>query len=341
MSQAYLDRGGQRGPNPDDLHAALRLAVRAPSLHNTQPWRWLVGTASVHLHSDRTRRLPGTDSTGREMVISCGATLNHFLTALAASGWRGQVRRLPAPADPGCLAVVGFSPARTTVADTDTALAAAIPRRRTDRRRFSSWPVPSELIGELIEMANVHGARLQSITEPLQRWKLLRAIVDAAEHHATDPTQVAELAEWTGRGMDSADGVPATHTPAPQHIPGQPPMRAFTHPALAQPSTSAEPEAAALLLLSTAGDSPLQWLRAGEIASAALLAATRDGLASSLLTEPLEVAATREYLRAQVLRNQAWTPQVLLRIGWLPPGADELPPTPRRPLTDVVAALDD
>jgi hypothetical protein len=117
-------------------------------------------------------------------------------------------------------------------------------------------------------------------------------------------------------------------------------MRAFVDPAQSEPSTGEEPEAAALLLLSTAGDSALQWLSAGEIASGALLAATRDGLASSLLTEPLEVGATREYLQTQVVRDPAWTPQLLLRIGWLPPGTEELPPTPRRPLTDVVAALD-
>jgi hypothetical protein len=117
-------------------------------------------------------------------------------------------------------------------------------------------------------------------------------------------------------------------------------MRAFVHPAQPQPSTGEGPEAAALLLLSTGGDSALQWLCAGEIASAALLAATRDGPASSLITEPLEVAATREYLQAQVVRDRAWTPQLLLRIGWLPPGAEELPPTPRRPITDVVDALD-
>ena len=338
MSRSHLDRAEQRGPSPADLQAALGLAVRAPSLHNTQPWQWLIGGESVHLHSDPTRCLPGTDSTGREMVISCGAALNHFVVALAASGWRGQARRLPAPGHPSCLAVVEFSPARTNAAH--TVLAAAIPGRRTDRRRFNSWPVPSELIGELIEMANHHGARLQSITKPLLRWKLFRAILDAAEHHAADPTQVAELAAWTGRAAGSTDGVPATHTPAPQHIVGQPRMRAFVHPAQPQPPTGEEPEAAALLLLSTAGDSLLQWLCAGEIASAALLAATRDGLASSLLTEPLEVGATREYLQAQVVRDPAWTPQLLLRIGWLPPGTEELAPTPRRPLTDVVAALD-
>jgi hypothetical protein len=50
-------------------------------------------------------------------------------------------------------------------------LAAAIPRRRTDRRRFSPWPVPAELIGEMLELAHVDGVGLEAITEPALRWK--------------------------------------------------------------------------------------------------------------------------------------------------------------------------
>ena len=337
MNRADPDRDEQPRadrPDPEVLTAALRLAVRAPSLHNTQPWRWLVTPGSVHLHADPTRRLPGTDPAGREMVISCGAALQHFLVALAAAGWRGRVQRLPVPGDPGYLAVVGFEAALATAAD--AALAAAIPRRRTDRRRFGSWPVPADLVGELLEVADLHGARLQPVTEPRQRRKLFSAVADAAARHAADPAQVAELAAAIGRGLGAADGVPAAAAPGPERVAGRPPMRAFARPALAQPGTGPEPEASELLLLSTAGDSPLQWLRAGEIAAAGLLAATRDGLASSLLTEPLEDADTRGYLKSFVVRSQVWSPQLLLRIGWPVPGAAELPPVPRRPLADVV-----
>ena len=341
MSRFEPDQPADDKPGHDVLTAALHLAVRAPSLHNTQPWRWLVDPGAVHLHADSTRRLPGTDAGGREMVISCGAALQHFLVALAAAGWRGRTRRLPTPADPGCLAVVGFEAAPVTAAD--AALAAAIPRRRTDRRRFGSWPVPSELVGELLEVADLHGVRLQPISEPRQRRKLFSVVADAAERHATDPAQVAELAAWSGRAAGATDGVPATAAPAPQRVAGQPPMRAFVRPARPAPvraAASPEPEASELLLLSTAGDSPLQWLRAGEIAANGLLAATRDGLASSLLTEPLEDADTRGYLKSSVVRSEVWSPQLLLRIGWPVQEAAELPPVPRRPLAEVVTALD-
>jgi hypothetical protein len=221
----------------------------------------------------------------------------------------------------------------------DEALAAAILRRRTDRRRFSSWPVPAELIGELLELARVRGVGLEVITEPPVRWKLFHAITAAAEQQAADPAYAAELAAWSGRGAESDDGVPAANAPAPQHTPGQMPLRTYASPNLPQPPSTGEPENAALLLLTTPTDSALDWLRAGEATSAILLTATRHGLANSPLTQPLEVDDAREFIRSHVTTGHTFHPQILLRIGWAPAGAAELPATPRRPLDEVVAPL--
>ena len=324
-------------PDEDTVRSALRLALRAPSVHNCQPWRWLVGPESVHLYADGSRQVPATDPHGRDLLISCGAALDHLLVALASLGRGARVRRIPNPAQPGHLATVELFPHAAT--GDDEALAAAIPRRRTDRRRFSSWPVPAELIGELLELARVRGVGLEAITDPAVRWKLFHAITDAAEQQATDPAYAAELAAWSGRGAESDDGVPAANAPAPQHTPGQMPLRAYASPNLPQPPSTGEPENAALLLLTTPTDSALDWLRAGEATSVILLTATRHGLASSPLTQPLEVDDTREFIRSHVTTAHTFHPQILLRIGWAPAGAAELPATPRRPLDDVVAPL--
>jgi hypothetical protein len=114
------------------------------------------------------------------------------------------------------------------------------------------------------------------------------------------------------------------------------PMRAFAGPALPEPPRGGEPKNAALLLLATPTDTPAGWLRAGEVTSALLLAATRAGLAASPLTQPLEVEDTRAHVRDHVLAAKTHHPQILLRIGWPAPDAGELPATPRRPLDDVV-----
>ena len=51
---------------------AIHLACRAPSLHNSQPWRWIVGEAAVDLFADHERVVRSADRTGREAIISCG-----------------------------------------------------------------------------------------------------------------------------------------------------------------------------------------------------------------------------------------------------------------------------
>ncbi|QFZ19672.1 hypothetical protein EKG83_21560 [Saccharothrix syringae] len=64
---------------------------------------------------------------------------------------------------------------------------------------------------------------------------------------------------------------------------------------------SGEQEDGALLLLGTSSDDHLSTLRAGEAMSAVLLEATNAGLATCPLSQPLEVAATRDRVRDGLL----------------------------------------
>ncbi|MDT7613701.1 MAG: hypothetical protein QOF00_1148, partial [Pseudonocardiales bacterium] len=67
-----------------DLAAAVTRALCAPSVHNTQPWRWRIRTAAAELHADPRRQLDATGPDRRDLVISCGAALHHLQVALAA-----------------------------------------------------------------------------------------------------------------------------------------------------------------------------------------------------------------------------------------------------------------
>jgi len=68
-------------PEVATVRTALALATRAPSVHNVQPWKWRVGAASLQLYSDPTRNLIHTEPDGRDMMVSCGAALNHCVVA--------------------------------------------------------------------------------------------------------------------------------------------------------------------------------------------------------------------------------------------------------------------
>ncbi len=320
-------------PDFETVRSALSLACRAPSVHNSQPWQWRVGDNSVHLYANPDLLLPHTDPDARDLMLSCGAALNHCVVALAALGWQSKAHRFPNPAEPNHLAVLELHP--FPAAEVDVALAAAIPRRRTDRRHYSSWPVPHgdiALMGARAARAGVTLRRVDNLAG------LKRLVTEAAFRHATDDEYLAELARWTGRYASTA-GVPARSVPSADCATPIP-SRVFAGGVLPQtPNSEPADEHAAVLALGTVGDDRLSRLRAGEATSTVLLTATAFGLASCPVTEPLEVADTREALRRDVFGTEGY-PQMLLRIGWAPINADPLPSTPRRELSEVVAQLD-
>jgi nitroreductase len=320
-------------PDVENIRSALSLAVRAPSVHNSQPWQWRVGEHSLHLYSDPDLHLPHTDPDARDMLLSCGAALNHCVVAFAALGWQSKVHRFPNPSDSHHLAAIELH--RYPATEVDVTLAAAIPRRRTDRRFFSSWPVPQGDIALMGARAARAGVMLRRV-EGLANLKHL--VTEAALRHSADPDYLTELAMWSGR-YGSVSGVPARSTPEPDPSAAVP-ARAFAGPVLAQPQgTTSTEESTVVIALGTVDDDDMARLRAGEATSLVLLTATALGLASCLITEPLEIPDTRASVQADVFGTDGY-PQVLARIGWASVNADPLPSTPRRDLSEVVARLD-
>ncbi|HTQ16927.1 Acg family FMN-binding oxidoreductase [Mycobacterium sp.] len=316
-------------PDAETLRTVLTLATRAPSIHNTQPWRWRVGAANLDLFSEPDMQLHSTDPDGRDLIVSCGVALHHCVVALAAMGWQAKVSRLPDPDNPRHLATIEVQPHVPDQAD--VALAAAIPRRRTDRRAYSSWPVPGGDIAQMAARAARSGVMLRQV-DAVDR---MRVIVKQSIHdHLTDDEYMRELTAWSGR-YGAVAGVPARSTPPPEA--GAPiPGRVFAGAGLAQPSgISPADDSAAILALGTEKDDRLARLRAGEATSVVLLTATSMGLACCPITEPLEIRETREAVRADVFGASGY-PQMLLRVGWAPINADPLPATPRRRLSRVV-----
>ncbi|MFE5289982.1 Acg family FMN-binding oxidoreductase [Nocardia sp. NPDC056611] len=322
-----------RHPDPDTVRAALALAVRAPSVHNTQPWLWRVGDTTVHLYADDSRRLPYTDPDSRELVVSCGAALHHLRVALRAFGWEPVVHRFPNPAEPRHLASVELRPG--SVDEAAVRAARAIAQRRSDRRRFTSWEVPSAQVSAIAAAgAEASGVQVREVDADGEHARLLRAFVDAATAHRGDPAYSAELARWSGHHADP-QGVPARNAVASS----DPTVRPFGDPRLPEAVVRDTDEEARMLLVCTAADDLNAWLGAGEAAGAVLLEATVRGLATCVLSEPLEITGVRSRIRHDLLGDFGY-PQLIIRMGWAATSAVPVPATPRLPLHDVVRPLE-
>ena len=310
----------------------VMMATRAPSLHNTQPWRWrIVHDDLLELFADHDRQLPLLDPRGRLMTISLGAALHHAVVAARAVDREVEVERFPTDGTPDLVARVHLGDHRTAGPAERIALASLV-ARRTDRRPFSSWNLPEDRLRHLGDVAARHAVTTVRL-DVGQRVAVERLVAAAAARQAGAPMLADEVAHWWGSATRHG-GVPETLVPDRLLDPlglGRCQDGALVTGA----REDCAPEHTAVLALCHPDDGPAGWLASGEALSAVWLEAVAEGLGVVPVSLPVEVAEARTRLREEVLGLLAH-PQLLLQVGWPHTASARLAPSPRRPLADVI-----
>ncbi|WP_280477600.1 Acg family FMN-binding oxidoreductase [Nocardia asiatica] len=323
-------------PDQSTVVAAIESACRAPSVHNSQPWRWEFDGAELRLYRDDDRLLVSADPQGRQLVISCGAVLHHLRTVLAARGWHTDTQRLPGSAGrPGLLAGVRFRAWPDPPPGVLTR-AAAIERRRTDRLPMN----PPHRFGELVHtvrmLTSPHDVEVD-VLDDSARPLLAAASERAAAARHYDMDYQTELHWWTGHSF-TTEGVPRTALVSDAEAARVPIARSFPSAPHSQRRGELEDQAR-LLVLSSTGDTVADWLHTGEALSALLLECTAEGLATCALTHITELPTARKAIDSVLTR--AGVPQVIIRVGVAPAEPEPSPPTPRRPVGEILTIRTD
>jgi hypothetical protein len=309
-----------------DLRLLAAAAGAAPSLHNSQPWRFrpTAGSRGVEVWADRSRAVPVTDPAGRALHISVGAALLNLRLAAGHLGRAAVVRLLPDQARPDLLATVGLAQAAHEPVEE---LYAAIVHRHSTRRPFANRDVPERVLGELIAAAHAEGVILAPLEEAGVR-RVLSLTAEAEARIEADMARQAETRSWLRLEKPAVDGIPASALGPLDHD-ARVPMRSFTgsRPATATERFEALPQ---LCTFTTHGDDPVDWLRAGQALERAWLIATVRGVRVSVLHQAVEWPDTRALLRDP--EEGPGHVQLVLRVGYGPPG----PATPRRPVSEIL-----
>jgi hypothetical protein len=313
------------------INAAVRLSCRAPSLHNSQPWRWVADHDGLHLFADSSRKLQSADQSGRQALISCGAVLHHLRVAMAAAGWACQVDRFPNPSNLAHVASIDFSPLDFVTAD-DRNRADAILRRTTDRLPFAAPASWGSFEPELRNVVDDRVVRLDVLSDAL-RPELAEASRLSASLRLYDSAYHAELDWWTA-GSDASQGIPLSSLVSATESERVDVGREYAVGAANERRVGITRDRSTILVLSTDEDSRGNAVRCGEMLSAALLECTLAGLATCTLSHITESAGGRRVIAALI--DSTAFPQLLIRVG-MTPALENLPVmTPRRWFADVL-----
>jgi hypothetical protein len=322
--------------NTEELQLVSAFASLAPSVHNTQPWQFVVDGHTLELRADPARQLAFLDDTSRQLHMSCGAAVEFARLAIRALGYSCIVRLMPRADNPLLVATLTLG-GREAPRPGERRLYDAAPRRYTDRGPYDDKPVPRDVATRMSDAASELGCWLRVLNRPGDR--LLAAILleKAEAIEADDPRYKEELARWS-RERTADDGVPATALPAwPDDRVSDVPLRDFTgngeHPGPGRRGERPDVERDTLILVGSDGDDRLSWLRTGRALAAILLTATDAGLVSQPLGQVTDVAATRTQLQRGL--GLLGHPQLLLRAGY----GHGRPMTGRRPAEETLTTV--
>jgi hypothetical protein len=281
------------------------------------------------LYADRSRQLPVADPLGRSLLLSCGSALRNAVVAAEGAGFSALVERMPDGPGSDRLAVLRLAPALVTQAAADEL--DALQRRCTDRRRFTSWPIPDEHLAELAQAVTTDRVIAVPLTEPRQRSRTEALVEQAMGVWDRDPRFADEQARWMG--AHGGAGIPLGALIPFEHGPNDTPNRYVGQGGPRLPSSERIEGSDGLIVLATVDDDPSSWLRCGEALGALWLRAAMRNLSIVPLSQVIEVEETRRALEHDVLGR---APQILVRVGWQEISRGALPRTPRRGLDEVL-----
>jgi hypothetical protein len=314
---------------PDEIQHLVLMATCAPSVHNTQPWLLQETEEGLAVRRDSTRRLDVIDPDGRELLMSCGALLDHLEVAARAIGVDTEVT-LDLRGD-------GVAAVRLTrgpdASEQEVQDAVAILHRHTHRSRFDERTVDAADLDAVRLAVEEQDAYLR-VVRPEEVVDVEVLVSRAEQELRRLDGYEQELGRWVWHGVPDeyrGDGLPQE---AVDHGAGRAESlvgRAFsgTPPRPAEPPDAEHPT---VVLLSSPADTPLDWVQAGRALSALLLEATRLGLLAQPFGQVVDLPASRAAL-AHAL-GIAGVPQMLLRLGH----GTSHPITPRRPVADVLTS---
>jgi hypothetical protein len=297
------------------IREVLEYARLAPSVHNTQPWRFIVDGDSISLAVARERLLGAGDPTSRESWISFGICLEAILQAAKGLGMTATVTEIQGAALSDHIATVKITP---NTAEKQPEVLKALQDRHTHRERMNPVDIPAGLI-----------ENCQHAVDGLEGVNVF---------FMQDKPSIDRVADFTLKAMSLALSSPDFRDELYHFVhynwsPARTGMHGYTQgegtvgswfgklsikfgiglQAKARHDQQRIKDASALVFIGTTGDVPSFWLRAGQGYLRVALEIAKSGLAQGTLAAPIEAASFHEDIEKML--GTSMRLQTMLRIG--------------------------
>lgn len=305
------------GSMGDKLAYLVSRAILAPSIFNTQPWKFEVDENGVDVYADRTRQLVVADPEGRELAISIGAAVYILRLGMKAHGMRPLVDYKPDHSKPDLLARVTCQGV-TDIDGESQSLFDEVGLRQTATGQMDSAPIDLEELKSLRNATQDEHVRFEWIKDVSLRGMVVEMVREGDRLLFHDQKYREEFAAWMRpNGATQFDGVPGEAMGYGDIAAGAAPwiVKHFDVGAFmaSQDSEYAE-NAPSLGVFCTKHDDLANWLDTGQALCHFELLASHYGLVCSVFNQPMQVVG----LRARFAREHGFCafPQAFIRVGF-------------------------
>lgn len=315
----------------EDYTRIINYASRAPSSHNTQPWRFRLSHDIIRIIPDLSRSLPVVDPDNRALFISLGCALENLVIAASRFGYSSK----------GCYAEhdagirVGLQRSVETKGDE---LFHYLKSRQVTRNLYRPEELPTDQTETLRRITPEPGTELQIYSREEGVKRFLPLVTEAGILQFRNQQFVEELVLWSRysrrEAMQTGDGIwsATLGIPSAGRWVGSLIMKHLVTPASEEKRLSKQVvHSGGFALLLAEKDNREHWIRTGRLYQRFGLTSTGMGIRHAHLNMPVEEPVTRKKLAA-VAGTVGSIPMLLLRFGY----AERMPYSLRRNLHEII-----
>lgn len=321
-----------------DIYRMIKYAAKAPSGHNTQPWKFIPGKSSVTILPDFERALPVADADHHELYISIGCALENLNIAAAAFGFQTTVKLLHEGIKTSVK--VHFT---VSTEDRSNHLFNCIEKRQVRRNLYNDQPVPEDTLKAIKEVHPEDGIGTYFFTTLSEREFLTPFLLEAVSLQTGNRQFIKELVNWTRfsekEAFKKGDGIwsATLNLPDTGRLLGNLLFKqVITVGSEIKRWKKIISHTPCFILFTSDRNEPEGWIKLGQVFQRTALTATNLGLSHSHANMPCQEVSVRQKMTQKLyLRNK--TPLLLIRLGYSKP----MPYSFRRHLKEVISPLKD